>query len=103
MRYQLVLQWPLTNSMKDFDALVDVEDLLEENLANAGAVDGHDAGASEFNIFILTDDPQNSFKQVQTILGNREAWASARVAYREINADKYVVLWPRHLAEFKVS
>src|SRR5205814_6768761 len=43
MKYQLVLQWP-ASSIKDYDAMIEVEDALIEKLSKANDVDGHDAG-----------------------------------------------------------
>ena len=56
MNYQLVLQWPAPLSA-DLDDIVQAEDRLIECLSDEISVDGHDIGASEANIFILTDDP----------------------------------------------
>ena len=102
MRYQLVLQWP-ASSIEDFDALIDVEDLLIEKLTEADDVDGHDAGSGEANIFIRTDDPKRTFNEIKGILGNHDCWIDVRVAYREIVGNGYTILWPRDLADFKVT
>lgn len=102
MKYQLVLQWP-ASSIDDYDALIDIEDVLIGRLSGANEVDGHDAGSGEMNIFILTDNPTGTFSEVQSILGSRDFWVDARVAYRETAGEEYVVLWPRNLTEFKVT
>lgn len=102
MKYQLVLQWP-ASSIKDYDAMIEVENALVENLSAAHDVDGHDAGSGEINIFIHTDDPKRAFNEVQAILGTRDFWVDARAAYREITEDEYTILWPKHLTEFKVT
>jgi len=102
MRYQLVLQWP-ASSVNDYDAVIEIEDLLVENLPEPSEVDGHDAGSSEVNIFVLTDNPQTSFEQIKTILGRQDIWGNARVAYREVGGTKYTILWPQDLAEFTIA
>jgi hypothetical protein len=102
MKYQLVLQWPST-SIKDYDAMIEIEDALIANLSAEDEVDGHDAGSGEMNIFIRTDSPERAFNEVKTILGSCDYWVDARVAYRELGGDDYAVLWPKDLNEFKVS
>lgn len=102
MKYQLVLQWP-ASSIKDYDAMIEIEDALVENLSAANDVDGHDAGSGEVNIFIRTDDPKRAFNEVKAILGTRDFWVDARVAYREVAGNEYTILWPKDLTEFKVA
>lgn len=102
MKYQLVLQWP-ASSIKDYDAMIEIEDFLIKNLTEENEVDGHDAGSGEVNIFIRTDDPKRTFKQVKTILSNRDFLIDARVAYRESIESEYTILWPKDLVKFKVT
>ena len=102
MKYQLVLQWP-ASSIKDYDAMIEVENALVVNLSPANDVDGHDAGSGEVNIFIRTDDPKRAFNEVKAILGTRDFWVDARVAYREVAESGYTILWPKDLTEFKVA
>lgn len=102
MKYQLVIQWPAT-SIKDYDAMVDVEDVLIERLTGLHEIDGHDAGSGEVNIFILTSDYEKAFDEVEAILKGHGLWVDARVAYREIDKSEYTVLWPKGLNEFSVA
>ena len=102
MKYLLVLQWPAA-SIKDYDTLVEIENLLTESLCKDSDVDGHDAGSGEMNIYINTDNPAATFQEIQTTLGSRDFWVDARVAYRDASKSKYTVLWPKDLAEFKVT
>jgi hypothetical protein len=102
MKYQLVLQWP-ASSIKDYDAMIEVEDALIEKLSEANDVDGHDAGSGEVNIFIRTDDPKRAFNEVKAILGSRDFLVDARVAYREVAGSEYTILWPKNLSEFEVT
>jgi hypothetical protein len=102
MKYQLVLQWP-ASSIKDYDTLIEIEDVLTEKLDDGSDVDGHDAGSGETNIFIHTDDPEATFKTVKAVIGTRDFWIDARVAYRELTGNDYTVLWPKDLHEFKVA
>jgi hypothetical protein len=102
MKYQLVLQWP-ASSIKDYDAMIEVEDALIEKLSESHEVDGHDAGSGEVNIFIRTEDPKRAFNEAKVILGTRDYWVGARVAYREVAGSEYTILWPKDLTEFKVT
>ena len=56
---QLVLQFA-ADGVADFDRLMVLEARLVEVLGEE-AVDGHDFGSGEMNIFILTDAPEASF------------------------------------------
>jgi hypothetical protein len=102
MKYQLVLQWPAA-SIKDYDTLIEIEDVLTEKLDDGSDVDGHDAGSGEMNIFIHTDDPQTTFSAVKRAIGTRDFWVDARVAYRELAGNTFTVLWPDGLTEFTVA
>jgi len=102
MKYLLVLQWPAT-SLEDFDAMIEIEDSLAAHLSGEHEVDGHDAGSGEMNIFIWTDSPDRAFSEVKRILGSRDCWSDARVAYREDRGDDYTIIWPKDLNEFNVS
>jgi hypothetical protein len=101
MKYQLVLQWP-ASSIKDFDAMIEIEDVLINNLSQESDVDGHDFGSGTMNIFIYTDNPTATFWEIKSIIGSQDYWIDARVAYREIQKDEYTILWPEDLTEFKI-
>ncbi len=71
MKYQLVLQLP-ASSIKDYDAMIELEETIMRSLGNLGKVDGHDAGSGEMNIFILTDHPKLAFQAIKQLLGTRD-------------------------------
>jgi hypothetical protein len=102
MRYQLVLQWP-ASSIDDYDTIMEIEGALVETLTAGSELDGHDAGSGEINIFIRTDEPNRIFEEVKSVLGRREVWFDIRVAYRDLEATKYMVLWPKDLMDFTVT
>lgn len=102
MKYQLVLQWP-ASSIKDYDTLVEIEDLLIDSLIDGSEVDGHDAGTGEMNIFIHTDDPENTFNIIKSLISVYKNWVDVRAAYRELGSSGYTVLWPKDSGEFKIS
>lgn len=101
MKFQLVLQWP-TSSLEDFDAVVELEDLLIEKLDKQDAVDGHDFGSGETNIFILTEEPHRTFSDIRAILAGHRLWKTASAAYRKTDGDEYCVLWPERATRFIV-
>lgn len=101
MKYQLVLQFTV-NSLDDFDELRTLEDELNEYLGTLAAIDGHDCGASESNIFVLTDEPAPTFEKARRLVGKR-GLRGLRAAYRELTGGEYVILWPPTLTEFSVS
>jgi hypothetical protein len=102
MRYQLVLQWP-SDSMETYDAVIDIEDVLIDELGGASDVDGHDVGSGETNVFIWTDDPLAAFERVQARLCSHPLWADTRAAFRADDHDRYTVIRPKGLSNFKIA
>ena len=101
MKYQLVLQFG-AESPEDFDPLVGLEDKLIEELGDVATVDGHDFGSGEFNIFVLTDDPVTVFDKAHRIVIDQRVPNVMRSAYRDMDSEDYVILWPSSLTEFSV-
>jgi hypothetical protein len=103
IEYQLVLQFP-ASSLGDYDALASLEAQVEEALGESGDVDGHDIGAGEANIFIITFDPEAAFDRVLRLLLRSGRSAGAKAAFRAIEGDRYHVLWPKNsTGEFTVA
>lgn len=102
MKYQLVLQFP-ADGLADFDELIDLEKALEITLSGIAKVDGHDFGAGELNIFILTNDPVRVFKLTEPIIEARNHIPPLKAAYRELGYEKFTMLWPSGLEHFEVS
>jgi hypothetical protein len=101
MKYQLVLQFEAV-SIEEFDRLVALEDRLLGELSDLATVDGHDFGLGQFNIFVLTDVPAASFRKAQEIIASLGIPNVMRSAYRELDGENYVILWPSSLTEFSV-
>lgn len=91
--YQLVLQFR-GDSLADFDAMVALEESLAEELGTSALVDGHDTGAGEVNIFIITSDPASTFEKIKNVLLNSDRLAVLTAAFRPVSGDNYTVLWP---------
>ena len=102
MRYQLVLQFA-SDSINDLDELIEVENLLVEKLTKESEVDGHDIGSREFNIFILTARPVESFGEALKLLKTHRLFKQFRAAYRECGKSEYVILWPHNLTVFEIT
>lgn len=102
MQYQLVLQFP-ADTLADYDALVVLEQHLIATLGEA-AVDGHDMGAGEANIFIATSNPQETFARLLPRLESCGRIAALTAAYRRTDDDRYHILWPKnHPLPFAVA
>ena len=101
MRYQLVLQFAADTL--DYDALAALERQLTAVLGDS-AVDGHDMGSGEANIFIHTTDPQHAFGQVFPLLERTGHISYVTAAYRHTDGDRYHVLWPQNSSrQFSVA
>jgi hypothetical protein len=94
MQFQLVLQFP-TDSLADFGSLVALEEDLIVQLEDLGEVDGHDLGAGEMNIFVLTSDPEASFGRVTNLLSEHGLLEKVTAAYRLLDGEDYSILWPK--------
>ena len=77
MKYQLVLQFQ-AEGPQDFEDLEVLEKLIAKTLPADSDLDGHDFGSGEFNIFVLTDRPQESFRSAHW----SGRWGSANTLYR---------------------
>jgi hypothetical protein len=87
----------------DFDQLVSLEDCLIKALVRNAKVDGHDKGSGEINYFILTDVPAQSFKIAKQAIEEKMPHLGFRAAFRKINEEKYSILWPLALEQFRVT
>lgn len=99
----LVLQWRPTLS---FDRLVEVEELVDRHLRTAAldaAVDGHDSGSGECNIFIHTNQPKRAFKAIHALIRSEGEDSGLAAAYRRRGEAKYTILWPLDRSTFRVT
>lgn len=102
MKYQLILQFP-ADGLTDFDELVDLEEALDDALLGVAAVDGHDFGLREFNIFVITDDPVRAFGLVRPIITALRPATQFKAAYRELEQETLTILWSPGVQRFNVS
>ncbi len=102
MNFQLVVQFRPTAAV-NFDELVKIEDAIATQLGESASVDGHDIGVQECNIFILTDNPKESFRRIQKLLQARKPEGTMNVAFRGMGEEDYAVLWPPNLAKITIA
>ena len=101
MRRQLVLQFPHA-SLADYDAMILLEDRIDEALGDLGELDGHDAGSGEMNIFFYTPEPKAAFAVIAALPVMAPLMASLKAAYRDVD-DRYVVLHPAGSTDFDIA
>jgi hypothetical protein len=91
--HQLVLQFP-AKSLRDYDDLVALEQQLAAELGDS-KIDGHDMGSGEANIFIITSDVQQTFRELVPVLQRTGRLPGVTAAYRHTDEHRYHVLWPK--------
>jgi hypothetical protein len=101
-RQELVLQLP-ASSIRDYDALIELENRIIAGLGNLGEVDGHDMGVGEMNIFIRTDYPKLAFEKIKSLLGTQDFMPELKAAYRDIGKDNFTVIYPPELDHFAIA
>jgi len=92
MKYQLVLQFPITENF-DFDAIIELETKLTFELGSEHGVDGHDFGSAEMNLFINTNNPDDAFEKA-IVLVNDQFASTLKAAYRLAGSDQFIWLHP---------
>ena len=102
MTYQLVFQLPGRTSA-DYDRMLRWEEEMIKGLGDFGEVDGHDMGAGEMNIFVLTDQPQAAFDRIKVLIGAEEFMRELKVAYREIGKSQFTIVHPPGLTRFTIA
>lgn len=97
---QLILQF--TQADLNYDGLIKLEDALIDGLGECAEVDGHDTGSGESNIYILTDHPEQIFRDARKIV-ETHGIAGMKAAFRRLDEEDYIILWPAGLMEFNVT
>ena len=68
-----------------------------KGLGDFGEVDGHDMGAGEMNIFVLTDQPQPAFDRIKVLIGAEE-FMRERAGHADLSTTmRYMHLSPASL------
>ena len=71
-----------------------VEDALFEMLNDREELEGHAIGSGARNIFIVTDDPDATFRRLTPFLERAGLLTSLIAAARSPSEERYRVLWP---------
>ncbi len=101
MRFQVVVQFDWSDA-DNLERLFATEQRMGAELTGDAVVDGHDFGSGEFNIFVLTNDPSQTYKCISAFLLHEGIQSQARIACRAIDGDIYTVMWPSDLHTFRV-
>jgi hypothetical protein len=103
VQYLLILQFPFSD-LVDYETMIELEELLIEQipLTTDGKVDGHDAGKSEMNIFIFTNEPHTVLKIAKKLI-SADLVKEMRAGYREVEGEVYTPIWPEDLKTFSVQ
>ena len=96
--YQVVLQF--SPKQMGFDSLVEIEGFLKGKLIG-DYVDGNDIGKDEMNIFILTNEPEKCFNNILPLI-KPDIISKLKAAYRKLDGDDFVILYPKDLKAFDV-
>ncbi len=99
---ELVLQFP-ADSLKDYDAMIELENCIIAGLGDLGEVDGHDMGAGEMNIFVRTNHPKLAFEKIIELRGMINFLPDLKAAYREVGKDIFTVVYPSGLEHFVIA
>jgi hypothetical protein len=96
MRFSKKKEYPLVFEFnaEDFDRMVFCEQKIS-TILRKGEVDGHDVGGGVFNIFVVTSEPFECFKEIISYLRDMPI-APKAAGYRALNEDRYTRLWPVH-------
>jgi hypothetical protein len=102
-QYQLVFQFAADRC--DLDAYLELEQKVMHGLSSHPeiVVDGHDFGIGEFNIFIHTNTPLETFETTGDLLGSLCPKLPFSAGYRQFGEDEYKPLWPRNATSFRVA
>ena len=78
----------------DLDDLISLEEKLISAVGSRGNVDGHDVGAGEANIFILTEVPIEVLRDCIPVV-QQSPFSAFTAGYRDLKSDSYERMWPR--------
>ncbi|MEP3890461.1 MAG: hypothetical protein ABJN69_08325 [Hellea sp.] len=101
MKQQLILQFQ-SNSIEDYDAVIEYEYKLIELLEPDDEVDGHDVDGKKMNIFILSHNPTAAFENIRSSKLFESNNLLSKVIHRLIGSDNHHVLWPSNLEDFEI-
>lgn len=93
MQYQLILRFRKA-SLENAEQIVALEKALAEPLRGSATLDGHDIGARNIDLFILSADPASSFRRSKLALEALGLLDKVVAAYRLEGGARFTVVWP---------
>jgi hypothetical protein len=102
MEYQLVIKlWRSSLSQEGFLGSLQAD--LKQALGDTVELEGHDVGAKEINLFMLTNEPRHAFRKAKDVLAARGVENGLSAAYRLNGGAQFTSLWPlRSTRKFKL-
>lgn len=102
MNYQLVIKF-WRKSLEDETFLSTIQDELKAVLGDAVELDGYDMSAREINLFVVTPDPKQTFRRINSVLENRGIVQGVSAASRLVGGAHFTSIWPiRATRKFKL-
>jgi hypothetical protein len=102
MNYQLVIKF-WRKSLEDETIVSTIQSELKSVLGDSAELDGYDIGAKEINLFVVTPDPKQSFRRINTVLEHRGIVQGVSAASRLVGGAHFTSIWPlRATRKFKL-
>ena len=102
MNYQLVIKF-WRKSLVDETIVSKIQSELKSVLGDSAELDGYDIGAKEINLFVVTPDPKQSFRRINTVLEHRGIVQGVSAASRLVGGAHFTSIWPlRATRKFKL-
>jgi hypothetical protein len=102
MNYQLVIKF-WRKSLEDETIVSKIQSELKSVLGDSAELDGYDIGAKEINLFVVTPDPKQSFRRINTVLEHRGIVQGVSAASRLVGGAHFTSIWPlRATRKFKL-
>lgn len=107
MKHQLVLQF-VGDDEETVEKVIGLEDRLIDTLEGSTAVevDGHETGEGTTNLVLIAKNAAKAWERLEPVIEEAasENLELNAVAYRDLDADEYTVLWPLDFeGEFAMS
>jgi hypothetical protein len=102
MNYQLVIKF-WRKSLEDETIVSKIQSELKSVLGDSAELDGYDIGAKEINLLVVTPDPRQSFRRINTVLEHRGIVQGVSAASRLVGGAHFTSIWPlRATRKFKL-
>ncbi|MFP7721727.1 hypothetical protein [Lysobacter sp. A3-1-A15] len=93
MDYQLVIKF-WRKSLDGEAFLESLESELGQALGSSAVLEGYDVSPKEINLFMLTQDPRQSFRRSRDVLTRLGVENGVSAAYRLQGGARFTPVWP---------